>query len=349
MNKKFQIGKKIISENKPIFIIAEVGVNHNGDVKIAKKLIKLAKKSGVNAIKFQTFFPEEGISKHAPLAEYQSKSTSVKTQLEMVNKLQLTQKNFLDLKNYAEKLNLIFLSTPFDVKSVKLLNDLKTLAYKISSGDITNKLLLEKVAECKKPMIISTGMSNMREIQEAIKWITNKGCKSFSIMQCTSNYPTKIEDCNLLAIKNMKEKFDVQVGFSDHTKNSIASILAMGLGISFIEKHITLDHNMEGPDHKMSLDPKELKNFVNDIRDAETALGSGNKECLPCEIEVKKLVRKSIVVLRDVKKDEILSNNDLGLKRPGIGMEPKNLHKLIGRKVRRDISADELIDKKDLY
>jgi len=346
---KFQIENRFIGNSEPCFIIAEAGVNHNGDIKLAKKLIETANESGADAIKFQTFFPEEGITKDAPLAKYQSLKTPFRNQLDMIKRLQLSENDFSELKDYAENLDLVFLSTPFDMKSIELLNNLKISAFKISSGDITNKQLLEKAAEYNKPIILSTGMSDIDEIQDAINWITNKGCKSYSLMQCTSNYPTEIHDCNLLAIRTLSEKFNVPIGFSDHTTDSVAAILAIGLGASYIEKHITLDHKMSGPDHHMSLEPKELKIFVNYVRKAQEALGDGIKKCLPCEEDVKKVARKSVVTLRNIHKDEIIEKNDLGVKRPGMGLPPKNLDNLIGKKAKRNILAETLIEKNDFY
>lgn len=346
--KDLHIGNKSIGNRNPIFIIAEIGVNHNGDIGIAKKLIDVAFEAGADAVKFQTFFTKDHISKVASTAEYQNKSSSVKTQLELVKKLELKKEDFLNLKEYAENCGLIFLSTPFDFKSVNLLMDLDIPVFKVSSGDLTNKPLLEKIAQTGKPVILSTGMANLSEINEAIKWLVDNGCKAYSLMQCTSSYPTEIKDCNLMVIKTFQKYFDVPIGFSDHTVNSISSIIAVGLGINFIEKHITLDHTLNGPDHSMSMEPKEFKQFVQSIKNAQEALGNGIKETLPCEENVKKLARKSIVALTDISKGTLLNYQNIGIKRPGTGIHPKLIENIIGRKIKQDVAEDSLLKWDDL-
>jgi len=339
----FCIGEKFIGKTNPIFIIAEIGVNHNGDIDIAKKLIDVAFEADADAVKFQTFFTEDHISREAPVAEYQNKSSSIKTQFELVKKLELKKDDFLNLKKYAEGLGLIFLSTPFDFKSVDLLMDLDISSFKIGSGDLTNKPLLEKIAQTGKPVILSTGMANLSEIKEAVGWLVSNGCKTYSLMQCTSSYPTEIKDCNLMAIKSLQKQFDVPIGYSDHTINSISSILSVGLGVKFIEKHITLDHTMNGPDHSMSMEPDEFKQFVQNIKNAQDALGDDIKETLPCEENVKKLARKSIVALTNISQGTLLDYHNIGIKRPGTGIPPKIIENIIGKKAAHDISEDSLL------
>lgn len=344
----FNIRGGMIGNKNQIFIIAEIGVNHNGDVRIAKKLIDVAFQAGADAVKFQTFFSKDHISKYAPIADYQKNDSSIETQLELVTKLELTKEEFLDLKKYTENYGLVFLSTPFDFKSVDLLMDLDITCFKISSGDLTNKPLLEKIAKTGKPIILSTGMANLLEINESINWLVSSGCEKISLMQCTSSYPTEIKDCNLMVIKTLRENFDVPIGFSDHTIDSISSITAVGVGAVLIEKHITLDHNLDGPDHSMSMEPKEFQQFVQNIRNAEKSLGSGIKETLPCEENVKKLARKSIVALSDIPKGTSLNFQNVGIKRPGTGIPPKFIENIIGRKINRSIKEDSIINWDDI-
>lgn len=345
---KIKIADRKIGENEPIFIIAEIGVNHNGDIRIAKKLVDVAKEANVDCVKFQTFFTEDVIAEGAPLADYQKKSSSAKTQRELVKKLELSMPSFEEIKNYAEKSGLIFLSTPFDFRSVDLLNKLDVDGFKVSSGDLNNKPFLEKIASSHKPIILSTGMANLQEIQESVDWIVKGGCTSYSLLQCTSSYPTQIHDCNLATIPLLQKEFDVPIGFSDHTVDSIASIVSVGLGAKIIEKHITLDKKMEGPDHILSTEPHELKSFVANIRNAEASLGNGIKTCLPCEVNVKTVARKSIVALHNILRGEQLKKDDVGIKRPGTGIEPKSLETILTKRVKRDLKIGEVIDWNDL-
>ena len=348
MMQKIKIKNFSIGVNEPIFIIAEVGVNHNGNIDVAKKLIDVAKESGANCVKFQTFVTDEVISKNTPLAEYQKNSTNVSSQYELVKNLELSENDFLELKNYTEKSGLIFLSTPFDLHSVNLLDRINVDAFKISSGEITNKSLIEKISTYKKPIILSTGMSNLDEISEAINWITQNGCTSLAILQCTSNYPTELSNCNLSTISTLSEKYHVPIGFSDHTLDSLASIVAIGLGVKIIEKHITLSKDMSGPDHKASLEPHEFKSFVNQIRLAESILGDGIKKCLPCETNVKLVARKSLVVIDDMKKGEILTIDKIAIKRPGTGIEPKYIEQILNKKLKNEIKKDQILRWNDI-
>jgi len=338
--KKIKIGKKEISDISPVFIIAEIGVNHNGNVETAEKLIDVAKQAGADCVKFQTFVSEEEISKNAPLAEYQKGKFS--NQLDLVKNLELTENDFKNLKGYAENLELEFLSTPFDEGSVDVLEKIRVVGYKISSGDLNNIKLIKKIASTKKPIILSTGMASFEEIKESISWLQEEKTY-YALLHCVSCYPTNIEDCNLLAISTLKEKFGVIVGFSDHTIGNEAALIATALGAKIIEKHITLDKTMNGPDHLMSMEPREFQKFVTSIRKAELAMGNGVKRCLPCEEEIKKVARKSIVSSRTMTKGEIINELDLKLKRPGTGIEPKYLDKMIGKCLKKNIEEDHLI------
>lgn len=346
--KTMKLGDKEIGGNNPVFIIGEIGVNHNGEIEIAKKLIDSAKEAEVDCVKFQTFVSDDMISTQAPLAKYQETTSNAKTQHDLVKKLELSKEFFYELKKYAENVGLFFLSTPFDFKSVELLSDLGVEAFKISSGEINNRPFLEKIVSFHKPIILSTGTSDLNEIRQAVTWISQKGCENFSLLQCTSSYPTEVSDCNLLTIPLLFDEFGVPIGFSDHTKDSLSAIVSVGLGAKIIEKHITLDRKMEGPDHSTSLPPDELKMFVQNIRDAEKALGNGIKSCLPCEMDVRMAARKSIVAIKPILKGKKIELKDIGIKRPGTGIEPKFYYELVGKRVSRDMKFDEILTWEDI-
>ena len=344
LSAKLTLGKKRIGEKYPVFIIAEVGINHNGKVEVAKKLIDVAKEAKADAVKFQTFFTSETVTKNAKAATYQKKHNPNITQAEILNQLELKYDDLRNLKQYAEDNELVFLSTPFDLKSLELLQKLQLLAFKISSGDLTNQVLLNHVARTAKPILISTGMANMEEIKEAIKWITDGGCDSYGIMQCTSCYPAKDADCNLNVIKLLQKTFKVPIGLSDHTMGVIAGITSVGLGARLIEKHITLDHNLVGPDHIMSMEPNDFKSYVKSIRIAEETLGDGIKRSLPCEEEVKLLGRKSIVTKEYIPKGHKITKENIAIMRPGTGIPPKFFQSLQGKRSVRDIEQGEILD-----
>jgi N,N'-diacetyllegionaminate synthase len=341
------IGDKKVGDGQPVFIIAEAGVNHCGQIEIAKKMVDAAKDSCADAIKFQTFITEDHISRYAPLAEYQ-KSTGVKSQVELVKKLELSWDEFRELSDYAHEKRIIFLSTPFENKSVDFLESLDILAYKIGSGDITNLPLLNYVSKKDKPMIISTGMSTLSDIRNAIKVIKKQGNNKIALTHCTSNYPTAIKNCNLNAIDTLKTKFKVPVGYSDHTKGILVPALAVARGACIIEKHFTLEKNMQGPDHQMSLNPIELKKMVKLVRFTEKALGSSEKKPSDAEFEVMAVARKSIVAKTNLPAGSVLNKSVLTIKRPGIGIQPKDLKKLFGKRLTKAISADELLSWEDI-
>ncbi len=272
---------------KKIFIIAEAGVNHNGDINLAKKLIDVAKEAGADAVKFQTFKSEKVISKFAQKAEYQKETTGESdTQLDMVKKLELPYKDFKELKKYCDEVEINFMSTPFDLDSIEFLNELNIDVFKIPSGEITNLPYLIKIAQTNKPIIMSTGMSTLDEIEAAINILRQNGSGEITLLHCTTEYPAPYKDVNLRAMKTLRERFKVNVGYSDHTKGIEIPIAAVAMGAAVIEKHFTLDRNMEGPDHKASLEPDELKAMVQAIRNVESALGDGIKR--PTESEIKK-------------------------------------------------------------
>ena len=286
---KIRIEDKLIGEEEPCFIIAEAGVNHNGSVELAKKLIDAAKDAGADAVKFQTFKAENVVVKDAQKAEYQKETTGEGSQYEMIKKLELTEEDFRELADYAKEKDIMFLSSPFDKDSIDLLNELDVPAFKVGSGEITNFPLLRYIAKKGKPIILSTGMSTLGEIEEALDVIRSEGVEDIALLHCVSNYPARIEDVNLRAMGTLKQAFKLPVGFSDHTLGITAPIAAVALGACVIEKHFTLDRNLPGPDHKASLEADELKEMVKAIREVEKVLGNGIKRPTKEEEEIKKL------------------------------------------------------------
>ncbi|MFA4995849.1 MAG: N-acetylneuraminate synthase [Patescibacteria group bacterium] len=323
-----------------IFIIAEVGVNHNGSLEIAKKMVDAALEAGANAVKFQTFNTELLVSLDAPKAEYQKDEFSNKTQFEMLKELELSEGEFRELKKYCDEKKIIFLSTPFDPRSADFLNELDVPAFKIGSGDLTNTQLLKQVAKFGKPIILSTGMSTIEEISSAVDIITKEN-KQLILLHCTSSYPASHDTVNLKAMKALKQKFGTLIGYSDHTIGLEASIAAAALGARVVEKHFTLDKKMIGPDHKASINPEELKELVKAIRNIEKAIGDGNKKLCESELNVRRVARKSIFANRDIKKSEKISDEMLVIKRPETGIKPEFFDKIIGMKAIKIIKKDE--------
>lgn len=345
--KNVMVGNRLIGKGEFSFIIAEAGVNHNGSVELAKKLIDAAKEAGVDAVKFQTFKAENVVTQNAEKAEYQKETTGVEeSQYEMIKKLELTDYDFKELADYAKKRSITFLSTPFDSKSVDLLNEINVPAFKVPSGEITNFLLLTHITKKEKPIILSTGMATLGEVEEALNVIRSEGVKDVILLHCVSNYPAKIEDVNLRAMETLKQAFKIPVGFSDHTLGITASIAAVALGACVIEKHFTLDRNLPGPDHKASLEPKELKNMVNTIREVERALGDGIKRPTKDEEEIKKVARRSIVARVDIPGGTIITEDMLDVKRPGTGIVPKYFDFIVGMKAKENIKKDEMITRR---
>ncbi len=339
------------STHQPIhpstFIIAEAGVNHNGSIEIAKKLINAAVDAGADAIKFQTFKAEKIISRYAPKAEYQKKTTNKhESQLEMVKKLELDTNAHKQLINCCKEKNIIFLSTPFDLESIDLLDEFGLKIFKIPSGEITNLPYLRKIGSLKKKVILSTGMADMGEIEDALDILTKAGTRKedITVLHCNTEYPTPFEDVNLFAMLSIRDAFKVSVGYSDHTLGIEIPVAAVALGATVIEKHFTLDKNMEGPDHKASLEPHELNAMVRAIRNIEKAMGDGIKKPSASEIKNKPIVRKSIVAAKEIKKGEVLSEETLSVKRSGSGISPLEWDRIIGRKAIRDFKEDELIE-----
>lgn len=332
---------------KKVFIIAEIGVNHNGNVETAKELINVAVEAGADAVKFQTSEADKGISKFAPKAEYQKKTTGEnESQLEMAKKLVLNKEAHIELMNDCRKKGIIFLSTPFDLESIDLLNDLGLETIKIPSGEITDLPYLRKIGSLKKKIIMSTGMANLDEIEVALDILTSTGTpkENITVLHCNTAYPTPFEDVNLLAMLAIRDAFKVNVGYSDHTLGIEVPVAAAVLGASVIEKHFTLDRAMKGPDHKASLEPRELKAMVSAIRNIESALGDGIKKASPSESQNEAVARKSIVAAREIKKGEILTGENITAKRPGTGISPMEWDNVIGRAAKKHFKADELIE-----
>lgn len=348
--KDIHICEKIIGVNSPIFLIAEAGVNHNGDLSIAKRLIDIASEVKADAIKFQTFKAEELLLKNTSKVEYQKTNTDIKENFyEMIKKYEFTKEDFQSIVNYCKEKNIIFLSTPFDHSSVQWLEEFNVPAYKVGSGDMNNFPLLKLICSKRKPIFISTGMATLKEVKETIEFIRSNNIEEIVLFQCTTDYPTSLEDVNLNVIDTYKNEFsNLLIGFSDHSLGITASIGAAAKGVKVIEKHFTLDKEMKGPDHKASLDPKELKEWVEQIRALEKALGTFEKKPSKAELNIAKIARKSIVSIKTLNKGDVLNENNVAIKRPGDGISPVEFEKIIGKRVKRNISTDTVIYWEDL-
>ena len=332
-------------EKKHVMIIAEAGVNHNGDLELAKTMALTAKECGADAVKYQTAVPELVISMYAPKAEYQKETTGDKeSQLEMVRKLHFDFESHRKLKEYCDSIGILYLSSPFDIPSVEFLATLDLPCMKVPSGEITNYPYLVAVGKTKLPVILSTGMSVPEEIEDAVRVLKENGAGEITILHCNTEYPTRYEDANLGAMLWLREHFGCPVGLSDHTKGYECDVAAAALGATVIEKHFTLDRNMEGPDQKASLEPKELAEMVQAVRNIEAAMGSGVKAVSASEAKNKPIARKSIVAARAIRKGEILSEENLTTKRPGNGINPMRWNEVLGTKAVRVFEPDELIE-----
>lgn len=366
-----KIGGKVVGKGKAVFIIAEAGVNHNGSVKLAMRMVDAAIDARCDAIKFQTFKTEDLVKKDVEMASYQKDNTGKKqSQFEMLKNLELSEGDFKELKEYCDSKGIVFLSTPHSNEgSVIILEKLAVAAYKLGSGDLTNYPHIKYIAKLGKPMILGTGMSTMGEVKDAVKWIEEEGNKEIVMLHCTTNYPCPFDEVNLSAMVTMMKELDCLVGYSDHTLGIEVPIMAVVMGAVVVEKHFTLDNNMEGPDHKASLEPEELKNMVKAIRlvegikDIDEAflkikeklgieldigrkdeiLGSVEKKPNKSELEIMKVVRKSILAKVDIKAGEKITAEKLVVKRPGTGISPARWPEIVGREAKGDIMADELI------
>lgn len=331
---------------KKVFIIAEAGVNHNGSLAIAKKLIDAAVKAGADAVKFQTFNAEALVSRSAPKATYQKKSTAKKAnQLEMLKKLELDLDAHKVLLNYCNRKKIIFMSSAFGIDDINMLSKLGLKIFKIPSGEITNLPYLRVIASLRKKLILSTGMANLKEIETALKVLIKNGVKKrdVAVLHCNTEYPTPFRDVNLSAMLTIRDKLKVPIGYSDHTPGIEVPIAAAALGAMVIEKHFTLDKKMEGPDHQASLEPKQLKQMVLAIRNIEKVLGDGTKKPSNSEMKNIPIVRKSIVAAKDIKRGDKFNETNITVKRPGYGLSPMLWDALIGKKAKQDYKTDDLI------
>lgn len=325
-------------------IIAEAGVNHNGSLEIAKKLVRTAKECGADIVKFQTARLDSLVSKFAEMADYQKANTGkVESQKEMLSRLLLSFEDFVELAAYCKEVGIMFLSTPFDIESIRFLNDMQDI-WKVPSGEITNYPYLVEIAKTGKRVILSTGMSDMDEIRAALDLLKKNGSGEITVLHCTTEYPAPLNEVNLNVMTTLRNEFGCKVGYSDHTKGIEVSLAAVAMGAEAIEKHFTLDRNMEGPDHKASLEPDELKALVDGIRNIELAKGSFEKAPTESELKNRAVARKSIVAARDIKRGEVLTEENLTTKRPGSGISPMRWKEVVGTAAKRDFTEDELIE-----
>lgn len=327
-------------------VIAEIGVNHNGDIALAKQLVLAACDSGADYAKFQTFSADDLVTADAAVAAYQQRAAGGATQRDMLRGLQLTHNDFLELKEFSESLGIGFLTTAHDFTSLDFVLSLGLDYIKIPSGDLTNRPLLERVAGEETKIILSTGMGSFDEVAEALEALEQSGLhrEMITVMQCTTNYPAPLDETNLRAMVSMGEKLAVGIGYSDHTDGNDAALAAVALGARIVEKHLTLDRSMLGPDHSASSNPLEFAAMVRSIRVVETALGTEVKAPSPSEAPNRDIVRKSLVALKPIGAGEEFTSENIGVKRPGNGISPMYWHEVVGTKARRDFQVDELID-----
>lgn len=329
----------------PVTIIAEAGVNHNGSLEMAKEMARVAKACGADIVKYQTAVPELVVSKFAQKAEYQKQTTdAAESQLEMIRRLHFSFDAHRELKEYCDSIGIQYLSAPFDLPSVRFLGTLGLPLLKIPSGEITNLPYLEAMAALKTPVLLSTGMSSLDEITDALGVLDDGGCPEVTILHCNTQYPTPYEDANLTAMIELYEQFGLPVGLSDHTPGWECDVAAAVLGAQVIEKHFTLDKSLPGPDQKASLDPAEFKAMVEAVRHVEAALGDGHKHLTESEAPNKVIARKSIVAARQIKAGEVFTEENLTTKRPGDGISPMRWHEILGQAAKRDFAEDEKIE-----
>ena len=327
-----------------VLIIAEAGVNHNGDISRAKEMVRVALECGADIVKFQTSNLDALVSKYAKMAEYQKNNIGKEmSQKDMLRDINLSYEDFAELKCYCDEVGIVFLSTPFDVDSVRFLDRLQDV-WKIPSGEITNYPYLVEIANTKKPVIMSTGMSSLEEVGAAVDLLRREGTTDITLLHCTTDYPTEDKDVNLRAMLTLKEEFGCSVGYSDHTRGIDIDLAAVALGASVVEKHFTLDRTLPGPDHKASLEPDELREMVIGIRRVEAALGTGEKTPVEAEMKNISVARKSIVALKRIQKGEMLTEENITTKRPGNGVSAIRWPEVLGTKAIRDFEKDELIE-----
>lgn len=344
MEKTIAIGSRLVGEGCPCFVIAEAGVNHNGDLHLAKRLIEVAKEAGADAVKFQTFNTEALVSPDTPLAKYQEANLGASTtQAAMLKSLELSRDDFRLLADYARTLDLIFLSTPFDPESADFLESLDVPAYKVPSGELTNTEFLQHLARKRKPLIISTGMATLAEVEAAVEAVEQSGNRDYVLLHCVSNYPADPCEVNLRAMLTLKTAFGSPVGYSDHTLGMSIALAAVVLGACVVEKHFTLDKSLPGPDHKASASPEELKQLILSIREVERSLGDGRKRPAASERDTLMAARKSLVAICNLAPGATIEEKHLALRRPGTGLPPSMKHFLLGRRTKHYIPAGTLI------
>jgi N-acetylneuraminate synthase/N,N'-diacetyllegionaminate synthase len=341
----FVVGDRAIGDGARVFIVAEAGVNHNGDPALARRLIDAAVEAGADAVKFQTFRSAALVSRHAPKADYQLATTGgEESQAEMLARVELTLEQHVELRDYCAKRGIVFFSAPFDPASVEALDGLGVALFKVPSGEITNFPLLRQIASKRKPVILSTGMSTLAEVADAVAAIRAAGDPPLALLHCVSAYPAPVAEMNLRAMDTLREQFRCPVGLSDHTLGIEVALAAVARGAAIVEKHLTLDKTLPGPDHRASLEPSELAALVRGVRAVEAALGDGAKRPMPSEADVRRVARKSLVAARPLRAGEALTAADVAIKRPGTGLPPSELPAVLGRRVRRDVAADEVLD-----
>ncbi|MBI3332856.1 MAG: N-acetylneuraminate synthase [Candidatus Omnitrophica bacterium] len=339
-----EIAGRKVGPGHPCFIIAEAGVNHNGDLGVARRLVDAAVQAGADAVKFQSFRADRLATAAAPKARYQLETTRRKeSQQEMLRRLELSEEDHRGLLADCRSKGILFLSSPFDEESAEFLARLPVAAFKIPSGEITNLPFLKQVAGYGRPMILSTGMSDLKEVKTAVETIRAVTDGNLLLLHCVSAYPASASDANLRAMETMRRAFGVPVGYSDHTEGISVALAAAALGACVIEKHFTLDRGLPGPDHRASLEPEELAALVRSIRDVEAALGEGGKAPRPCEMETAAVARKSLVAARDIQAGSRLTEESVAAKRPGTGLPPFMRDRVIGRRAARDISEGTLL------
>lgn len=344
MKSTIKINNASIGIGRPVFIIAEVGVNHNGDIEMALRLVREAKRVGAGCVKFQTFKAERVVIPEAPKAEYQLKTTSLQeSQIEMLRKLELDESAYEDLMAVCQEEGILFLSTPYNVEDVDFLDSLGVEAFKIASGQAVEPCFLEYVAKKQKPIFLSTGMCTLAEVDQAVRVIREAGNEQIVLLQCTTNYPSTIEDCNLRAMVTMGNALDILVGYSDHTESLTPATVSVALGACVVERHFTLDKSLPGPDHSSSSDPREFMELVKQIREAEVSLGSSLK--WPSDVERKNALgmRRSIIARCKIRAGQVISEEMLTFKRPATGLRPALLPDLVGRVATCDIGADQAL------
>jgi N,N'-diacetyllegionaminate synthase len=343
------MGGRPIGGSAPCFVIAEAGVNHNGELALAHRLVDAAADAGADAVKFQTFDPDALVSPAAPKAPYQTQRTPAgETQLAMLRRLALSRTAHAELRDHAAARDLLFLSTPFDEGSADFLEALGLSGFKVSSGDLTNLPLLAHLARKGRPLLVSTGMSDIAEVGDAVRTIEAAGSPPLALFHCTSSYPAPSDSANLRAIGTLRSLFGRPVGYSDHTLEVEVALAAVALGAQLLEKHLTLDRALPGPDHAASMEPPALRGLISSLKTVEGALGDGVKVAQPCERELRLVARRSLHAIRDLEEGAILDASDLAARRPATGVSPARLPVLVGRRLRRRVSAGSAVVETDL-